>query len=438
MIKRDLTFRMDNFMLIFWLSHMMLNVVPHFINVLFGGIFNLLLYWLFMFYFVFFYGQNVTVSNSDKNIKNTNGALLCFAIFSIIYMFLFQFLLTEKETYEAYGINFATTVWNMFSFIPSTISSVMIIAKSDNSNSRCLRRCIIIFSLIIFAVSSVYLKDNYAAVKITATGEGDYIPFLIEYSTVSAFSLAIPFLIYYVGITKHKLLYLMYLAIIIWGIIASSFFISILTVIVGVVCYFLLSIKNKWIGTISIVLVVGSIIYILISGLYISLISSIAENIPFEEVSKRLTQILLYTSSGKVGDTTTRISLYLDSIKAIIKHPVTGNIIWDSECFISGHSTFLDVWNGCGFIPLLFLVLFLKKVFKMSKSICNDNRSHAALVSSAIALAFVSCVNPIFASSFIMVLWIIAPTVFCMDLKRNSGEDNDNCRDQYGLYGKYR
>ena len=93
----------------------------------------------------------------------------------------------------------------------------------------------------------------------------------------------------------------------------------------------------------------------------------------------------------------------------MLKHPIIGNILFNSEAKLSGHSEFLDVWGGCGAIAIMSLLSFFTSIYNMNKSFFEKGNASAAYKASTLAFLFVSLLNPIFSSPTICVFWVLAP-----------------------------
>lgn len=417
-----LKFTLDKLMLFLWIAHSLINVIPLYINEWFGGVFNMALIWLFMLYFVFVYKTRSHINFSG--IKLRSEALFLFVIFVFLFVIDFQFLYNSKSIYSSFGVNFTSTVWNMLSFFPNVVSALFVMTRSSNEEFTAIKKYIIVMSAIVFIVSIIFLIDNPIAAKLTATGHGKYIPFFFDYAIISAFSVIAPFILNYAVKNKHRIVMFSYLALIIVGIFKSSFFIALLSMILGLSLYIVLSIRKKFIRNLLIILIIGSAFAMVGTGLFERIVAGLVDIIKNEEIKKRISQLLLYSETGVTGDTTSRIRLYFDSWKQIVQHPIIGNIIWDSNCFISGHSSILDVWNGCGCIVLGILCFFTNRLIKINKILLENESERATYFASTTALIFTALFNPIFASPIIVVLWMLAPSVFhsC-----NGGIKYDNC-----------
>lgn len=404
-----INFNMDRFVLVIWLSHLMLNIVSYSINLVFGGVVNLLFIWLLLGYFVFFYKVKNNIFNRCNLLLQ--NALIVFVLFITFYVVFYQFLYNDPNRYYSFGIPFSNSVWNLTSLFPQVISSVFILVKADNDDIKILKKYGFIFTCIVFVISIIYLIDNPNAAKLTATSNENIVPLLFNYGLLYSFAIIFPFLWVNIICTSNKIISLLFIVLVVYGIYKSSYFIAVITVFLGSFLFVFLSIRSKIIKVLLTLFVLILLSFFVFSGYYEKIIISIIKSIDNVLIKERLSQLLDYFNSGEIKDSVTRLVLYFKSFKNIIQHPILGNILFDSNCFISGHSTLLDLWNGCGFFVLLIYLSFLFFISKINNSHFTDTRQKKAYVSSTVSLFFVSLCNPILASPLILIFWILFPRI---------------------------
>jgi len=419
----SLKLSVDKTVLVLWISSLMLNVFSEFINRWFGGVFNMLLIWLFMFYFVFFY--KVKTVNKYSQMKICKYAILIFIVFLLVFIVDFRFIYHDVSIYSSFGADFSNVVWNLFSFVPQVVSALYIITRSDEKDYVLIRNSFIITSVVVFIVSIIVLIDNPTAAKVTATGKSDFIPLFFNYSIIYAFAIAVPFILSRTITGKNRIFMIVYFVLIIYGIFESSFFLAFSAMLLGLCLFMTFSIKKTILRNLTIVLITVSIVLIIGTGYYKTIVLYLVNVIDNVEIKKRISELLIYSETGVAEDTTTRMTMYLNSWKQILKHPILGNIIWGSDCYISGHSTILDIWNGCGGIVLLLFFGFAARIIKINREICERKGEKAALFASTVSLIFVAVFNPIFASPLVVVLWMLAPGMFRSGSLKEIG--NDHC-----------
>ena len=196
----------------------------------------------------------------------------------------------------------------------------------------------------------------------------------------------------------------------------ASFLIALLTLILGVVSYLLLSIKNKWISYSCIAILIGIGVYFMYSEKLQELLLELANVINNELLEKRLLAIAGYLETGSVEGAGVRFEIYALSINEILNHPILGAIPWNSDVKLSGHSTNLDIWAGCGGIIFAFYLKFIFNIVK--ENLKNKGRiEKSAVVAMVITFMFASTFNPIFSSSAIMILFVLGPKIFLKKIK---------------------
>lgn len=393
-----------------WIVYLLINVMSHYIIEWFGGIGNIAVVYAFLLYFLFIYGS----------CRNNNGyiRILPLIIFAAIYCFIMQLIFQGTGSYyETFGIKFDSTVWNMVTFVPMMISAVLMVEKSGSELIKWIKGVFLISASVTIIFSVILLLNDFSALKVTATSSTPYYPFVFGFQTISGFSVIAPFILYNINNSDNRIFNIIFCVAFIFGVLMSSFFIAIIALILGIGVYLIFGIKNRILRysllTLLIFLIIG-----FSNGFINSLLLKIAEIIPMEEISKRLQQILLFFQVGITGDTTTRFELYSTAFNLIFKHPIFGNIVWNPNVNLSGHSMIMDVWGGCGIIPVILFCVFLYSVYKYNKNnYCNSISLKSANFASLTAFLFTIILNPLFASPNIFIFFIIAPMIFSFSSK---------------------
>lgn len=401
----------DRLAVTFWLAYCILNVISHNIAERVGGIGNILIVYVFLIFFLFFYGK------PDPN-RKTIIRSWPILVFCIIYIFFMQFLYNSSYNHTVMGITFEINVWNLITFIPMVLIAVLIVQKTKKENIPWIRTVFLIFSLITLLVSLTYLGQDYSLAKITATGRNEYIPFFFGFAIVYAFAVTSPIFFNCIASEhKNKVWWIAFFVIIVMSVFSASFLIACIVLILGTVLYFVLKTKNTLLrGTLAIAIIVF-LCYVFFSGLWERFFLWLSEISPMEQLSIRLKQLVSYSDTGGVGDTTQRLRLYENSFLSILDHPILGGFIKNRNMTLSGHSVILDIWDGCGIIPMFIFVYYHFCIYKYNlMNFTTKHTERTALTASTIALLFAAVFNPIFASYNIVVFWIIAPMLF-FDMK---------------------
>lgn len=392
----------DRLVLLLFLSYCLLNVCNQLIVEIAGGLGNIMIVYLFAFYFAFVYGEPI----DERTGRIQYVPLILFLLFYILEM---QFLYSGAQYYNAMGVNFETHVWQIVSFVPLCLCAIFIVKKTEKDVTW-LRTAFLCLLLITLIPSIVMLANDSTLSKQTATGNGEYIPLLVNYSKIYGLAIIVPF---FFATTKSrlKLLEVVVGVAVILCIYLSSFFIAVMAMILGFIVCLILRIKNNAIRRFLIVSAVGVILFLLYSGVAQNILFWLSENISSELLSTRFFQLANYLQTGDTGDTTVRIDLYTEAIKLVLKHPISGNLLW-GDVQLSGHSGLLDVWGALGIFSIVGLLLFFSSVYRVNCSFCQTVKASSALKASVIVFLFVSLTNPVFSSPTICVLWILAPMIF--------------------------
>ncbi len=401
----------DRIMLAIWMALMIVNVISHFVVQYFGGIIMVSVYWAFAVYFNIIYGEK-----KATNIKYDNRFLLAFTILFFIEM---QLLLKNSVAYgyTSMGVTFNMNVWQLLMGIIPTIVSCMGIVRRSCPELTKWRGNVLKYLLLFISVTTLFiLRTNPLASKITAMGHEDsYIPFLAGYGMIYALALVVPVLLARLGKENNKLFWGIIVVSVIASVFFASFFLAILAMIVGVGCFFLLRIKNGFLRIGSITAMISIIAYILFTGKIVDILLDLAEIVPLEQIQLRLRETAQTMTDGSTEGTAIRFELYSNMIKQIAKHPITGNIIWNSRASFSGHSTNLDMWSGCGLIVFGMYFLYFWRAHKINMRFCVEQTEKAAAISTFISFLFISTFNPILSAPQVYMIALIAIPAFCSD-----------------------
>lgn len=407
MIKDKSDKLLDTTVLIIYVLYLFLDVFYHVVLQVIGGILNIFLMYIFTAYFVLLYGNKVKRGIS----------FLPFFIFLVFFVIYFQFFWNDSHIYVSLGFPFKTIVWNLVSFVPASISAVSINQKSSNKQLALLRKIFLILFIVICSASISILKEDPLASKKTATSSGNYIPFLIDYSAVYGLAIIFPILLLYAIKSKFKIISFVFLILVCFTLFMASYMIALIALGLGVISYFLLSIKNKWISYLCIAILLGIVVYFIYSNKIQEILLNLAYVVNNDLLEQRLKAIAGYLDSGSVDGAAVRFSDYALSLKQILKHPITGSIVWDNDVKLSGHSTNFDIIGGCGLIVFAFYFKYILNILKENLK-NRDNLQFMAIISSFIAFMFVSSFNPIFSSVEIIFLFILAPKIFLRNNKK--------------------
>lgn len=391
----------DRIMVFLFLLYCIVNVFSHLIVQVFGGLGNIVVIYFFVLYFAFVYGEPV----AGRSNKIYYASLV---IFLIIYVPMMQFLYDKAQFYNTAGIPVETHVWNLVSFVPMILSAVFIVQKTTVEMVVWMKRVFVGLLLVTLIPSIVMLVGNPSLAKQSATGSGEYIPFLVNYSTIYALSTIVPCLIFSFS-PKNKVFKYVLCAVVVICIYMSSFFIAVLATIFGVFICFLFRINNTIIRRFFILLSLIMLVAFFCTDMAYNLFLRLSSITSLDMLKVRASQLATFFKTGYAGDTTARIDLYKGAVELIMKHPILGNILLNSDAKLSGHSEILDVWGGCGLAAVGCLLSFFASVYKMNLNLCVNSRHLSAFKSSTLVLLFVSLFNPIFSSPTICVFWIIAP-----------------------------
>ncbi|MBO5068181.1 MAG: O-antigen ligase family protein, partial [Clostridia bacterium] len=271
---------------------------------------------------------------------------------------------------------------------------------------------ILIILLVCIGISSIFIlsKDSDAA-KLTATGLSNNYWFLIEYSTVYGLAVAFPCLLVWVKKSKRKTRKIVFICLMALCLFMASFLIALIAIILGIISYIFLNFKDKLIRYGLLFIFVGILVYIFVSGKLENFLLQLASMIPVENISLRLEELVEFFQTGDTeGGSVSRLQMYSNSIKGWLRHPIFGNILFNNDVILSGHSTNLDLLNACGIILFVPYIMFVINIFRFNRY--KETKKKSAVIASFISFLFISTCNPVFSSPAIFVFYILGPTIF--------------------------
>lgn len=401
MAKTAIDKTIDKAVIIFYLLYLFVNIVSHTIVQIVGGVGNLFLTYLFAAYFIFIYGKR----------QARSIVVYPFLLFLFFYVIIIQFLWEGGSIYTSMGVQFKSVIWHLISFVPTVFSAIAIWEKSDAEDFLLMRKILIFIFLVIFINSFIVLVEDPLAAKATATGHGNYVPLLISYNTVYGLTICVSLMFVWIKQTKKKIFAILFLVLECICLFMASYMIALISAVIGVVCYFLLKVKNKSLRYSGILLIILIGFYFVLSKKYEDVLLWLASIIENDLIKARLEQIVLYFRSGNTDDTAIRFEHYSWSIEHIINHPLTGAILWDNEIKLSGHSANLDILGGCGIIVFALYFKFIWNIFKANLQYMEQDKK-AAVWAMFIAFLFVSTFNPLFSAREIIFFYILSPKIF--------------------------
>ena len=409
---------MDRIMLVSWLALMIVNVISYYITRYFGGIIMVAVYWGFAMYFNFVYGDDKT-TDTKYNARH----LLVFLVLFFIEM---QLLVNTSKgnSYTTMGVTFNMFVWQVLSsVVPKIYGCMGIVSRSNKEMLKWAGNIFKYLILFICATTLVILKTNPLASKLTAVGSVNlYVPFLAGYGLVYAMSTIVPVLLMRMEKERNKTFWIVSILAMVAAVFFASYFLAIIAMIVGVVCFFLLRVKNSFIriGTISLFVLVVS--YILVSDKIVDILLGLADIVPLEMLQIRLQETAQTFINGSTEGTAVRFAMYYTELKEFLRHPLTGNAIWSRDIVLSGHSTILDMLASGGLIVFSFYFLYFWSAHKTNLLFCPTQKEKAAAIASFISMMFVSTFNPVFSAPEVMMFFLLAVPLLFVNDKENSDQ----------------
>ncbi|EPB8151628.1 TPA: O-antigen ligase family protein [Clostridium perfringens] len=274
-----------------------------------------------------------------------------------------------------------------------------------------------IISLLINSILTLRVLYTYPlAAKILATGISSGEQYLLKgasgfdvlYSTV----IFIPSLLFLISNLKgiKKIFLIVLLCILLVYIYNCAYATAILVTVITIFVYLFLN-SNKIIKIFLFIPIILLGIFIINENAIYNLLIYFSNIINIEQVSIRfhdIANMIKYSDTG--ADSLSRLSLYMDSIKAFLISPFIGVFYFEPNYQLSGHSTILDILGGTGLIGFFSYICTIIYSYKSSIKYILNNRYRNCIFSSYIAFIFISILNPQFASpNVLIILLIIVP-----------------------------
>ncbi len=340
--------------------------------------------------------------------------LLVWLSFAVIYSL---FFLVGKEGVSSVSVmglfELPKMIYNML-FSVIYLCPLIMVVRNLNENERQLVSNVLL--AIFFAIALANLITviiNPELSKNEAYNEGTSL-FTLGYSGSYTLVIIIPVLLYKLGATKHKVTFGIILACNLASIFFGGYFIAILGVIVALLVYWMLSIKNKVLVLVLGLIVFVSMLALLFSGALEEAMWYLSENITIEAISDRCADIAEYLSGNtEVGkeDTTFRIQIYQNTFDNFLKHPIFGNYIFGNYACQWDHATILDLLSVGGiFLGGLFFAV-IGFGYKFACAFIKDERARRALLAAIVAYLFVALVNPVLSYKSLGILFVLAPII---------------------------
>ena len=168
-------------------------------------------------------------------------------------------------------------------------------------------------------------------------------------------------------------------------------------------------------------IIIVALLVIVISDFHVTILKELVEVIDSEIITYRLNQVILFFTDGVIEGAMVRLDMYLTSIDNFFLHPLSGNIIWDEFHVLSGHSTILDILDGCGIFVFGFFMIFLLKA--LSNNLAGRPRKQrGAVLGSFAAFLVISTFNPIFSAPQILAFYILGANIFLFQKSEDSDQ----------------
>ena len=228
------------------------------------------------------------------------------------------------------------------------------------------------------------------------------------YSYIYTLSIIIPFLFVYFKKTRHFLA----LAVSVLGIIMvfkGAFIIAMVCLVLNILVFLFLNIKNNFVRISLLVLTIGIAITIVLEIEPIGKwLIQFSETVKSEDVGTHILQIgKLFAYNDSTGSSLDRFELYFQAIKNISAYPITG-YLWFGTA-LCGHSAVMDLWGAIGFLAPVLYVFMLVLIYRYVKRLTNDKLVLNVTLSALFTFFIVSLLNPVFSSPEILlsVLFIL-------------------------------
>ncbi len=353
-------------------------------------------------------------NNITERSVRTGNFIIIWVLFSIIYSLLFFIGRDYLPHVSFFGmIHLPKQVYNMV-FSSVYLCAFILVVKNLNENERKIISNLLL--IVFFAVALANLITviiNPELAKNEAYEEGTSL-FTLGYSGSYNLMLITPMLMYKLGESKHKLLFIALLVCNLVSVFYGGYFIAILGTIVALVLYPILRMKNKLVVLLLGILLVGSVIALILSGALEELMWYLADTIEIDVLSGRCRDIAQYLSGDTdvdKGDTTFRIFIYQDTFNNFLKHPLLGNYIFGNYDCQWDHATLLDILSVGGLLlgGLFFAVIGFG--YKFACSFMKNESGKRALLSAIVAYLFVASVNSAMSYQSLGILFAVAPII---------------------------
>lgn len=390
-----------------------LGIINNLLSKYLGGMFFYLTSLLILFMSIFLH------TNSHRRSKKyMSKAIIALTFFSILYGVLCQLFWKSGSVYVSYGIKFSTQTFNILINLPIWISCMIIVGKSYYKKIEILLKVllyILIYNILVTLLALIkdpnYVKDSSAAI-IRPTMER-YADFgAMGYDLTYSLVLLVPVL-YILGKNMGLRFWKLSSFLAIYFIYRSSFFIGLVALFFNIFLSILLNLRNKKAGILLIILLIITsfllaINFIKIGDLLIN-ISNIVKNYNLSIRFKQLGEFIKFNYSG---DSLVRFQLYGKSIEAIRRNPLFGQLIFNNNYTLSGHSTILDIWAGFGIFPLLLFLYSIFCAYRYSVRNLKDITVKRVIQSSYLTFVFVGIFNQVFVAPLILLVpMMITPMV---------------------------
>ncbi len=344
--------------------------------------------------------------------NNTNKLLIAWLGFAAVYSLIFALAGKTLTQVSFLGVfSLPHQVYNML-FAAMYLPALILVAKNLTEEERKILSTVLIGIFFLVSLFNLIVTiSNPELVKNEAYNEGTSL-FTLGYSGSYNLALVTPFLLYKAKNSKYKVLF--------WGmaicnvvsIFYGGYFIAVLATIVALVCYKLLTIKNRKVSIATSGLFIVLMIFFFTSGALEDFMWYLAERIPVDVIRKRCEEIARYLAGDTVvdkGDTTFRIYIYQDTFRNFLKHPILGNYIFGNYNCQWDHATILDLLSVGGIFLAGLFFAFLVMGYHFVGTLLPDDRARHTLLASIIVYIFIATINSAMSYSFFGILFAVAP-----------------------------
>lgn len=395
-------------------------------NYYFTNIFTGIGFYLILFICFFFISFKLIGISSTKYHKSM---FIAFVTWILIYVVSNQFFANFLIYRVILGIkiNFIT----LSSFKIFTIFLVYFYLESLGRVKN--RNQIVMIIIASFIVNSVItliaLQIDPNISKIMATGNLELntsdLKGVSGYGTIYSIVIALPLLAVRLSQKKHFFYNLLLIAVLIYLVYSSSFFIALFTMVIGLVFLLFLNANRVLkLFLIPVIFVVG--IFMFNPIVLHDVIMNIADKIEIYELSARFKQIADFIKyNDDTGAALLRLSLYKKSIDAFLMYPITGIYLFAPDYSLSGHSALLDILGGTGLVGFVPFILFLYYSLRISLSKTSNKYLKNAILTSYFMILIIATLNTLTYTSgiFLVLLFFITwfPSYFDMKVLSHGG-----------------